>query len=281
MDIILFFQYFEIWLLFLYTFVLLINICVMGIRTKIMLGFMILASMLFLSGGILIFELTKLGKSVKGLIYDNYRSIDYSKNMLNALDDQENALLIFALGDSLDYKIKYEMAEQFFMASLDSASKNLTLPDERLYIDSIRLNYSQFQHLANQALESKQFNLGYYLKEVNPSIIITSEHVKNLITINQQGLFNSAAFLEASAQRALMPGLIVIITSLIFTFVFTYLLHHYFVSPVIRLTKGINDYVKFRKPFDVPLESKDELHSLKESIVSLIALIRTSIKKIE
>ena len=246
-----------------------------------MLGFMILASMLFLSGGILIFELTKLGKSVKGLIYDNYRSIDYSKNMLNALDDQENALLIFALGDSLDYKIKYEMAEQFFMASLDSASKNLTLPDERLYIDSIRLNYSQFQHLANQALESKQFNLGYYLKEVNPSIIITSEHVKNLITINQQGLFNSAAFLEASAQRALMPGLIVIITSLIFTFVFTYLLHHYFVSPVIRLTKGINDYVKFRKPFDVPLESKDELHSLKESIVSLIALIRTSIKKIE
>lgn len=253
----------------------------MGIRVKIMLGFIILASMLFISGSIQIFELTKLGRAVKGLIYDNYRSIDYSRNMLDALEKQENALLLFANGDSIVYKKKFIEAEHFFLASLDSATKNLTLPDEKLYIDSIRLFYSHFQNLANEALKSKEFTLGYYLREVNPSIITTSEHVKNLITVNQQGLFNSAAFLEASAQRALMPGLIVIITSLIFTFVFTYLLHHYFVSPVIRLTKGINDYVKFRKPFDVPLESKDELHSLKESIANLIAVIKTSIKKTE
>jgi len=57
--------------------------------------------------------------------------------------------------------------------------------------------------------------------------------------------------------------------------------HHYFVEPIIKLTKGINDYVKFRKPFDVVLETKDEFHSLKESILSLISLQKAGTKKLE
>ncbi|HZJ73735.1 MAG TPA: hypothetical protein VFC87_02915, partial [Perlabentimonas sp.] len=112
-----------------------------------------------------------------------------------------------------------------------------------------------------------------------PLLIDVNEHVKNLITINQQDLSKSAAFLETSAQRASLPGLIVIVTSLIFTLVFTYLVHYYFVSPILRLTKGINDYVKFRKPFAVHLETKDEFHKLKESIVNLISLTKTSDRK--
>jgi hypothetical protein len=250
----------------------------MSIRIKIMLGFIILASMLFVSGAISIFELTKLGRSVKGLIYDNYRSIDYSRNMLDALEIQENALLLFAEGDSTIALLKFYNAEKRFLANLDSASVNLTLTNELAYIDSVKHHYSVFMGHASPALSSAEFTLGFYLKEINPSINATSEHVKNLITVNQKGLFKSAAFLETSAQRASIPGLIVIITSLIFTFVFTYLVNHYFVSPILRLTKGINDYVKFRKPFEVHLETKDELYSLKESIVNLISILKSTRK---
>jgi hypothetical protein len=253
----------------------------MSIRIKIMLGFIILASMLFISGAISIFEITKLGKAVKGLIYDNYRSIDYSRNMLDALEEQENALLLFAEGDSVVAIKSFYKAEKLFYDNLDSASINLTLANELAFIDSVRLHYTKFIERTNESFRQKDFTLGLYLKEINPFVKTTSEHVKNLITINQQGLFKSAAFLETSAQRASVPGLIVIITSLIFTFVFTYLVHHYFVSPVLRLTKGINDYVKYRKAFDVQLETKDELYSLKESIVNLISILKSSNRKLE
>jgi hypothetical protein len=225
------------------------------------------------------FELTKLGRSVKGLIYDNYRSIDYSRNMLNALEKQEKSLLLFAQGDTSKAFEKFYASQKIFLANVDSASLNLTLKEELAFIDSVRICYSNFQTKSEEIFRSSGFSLDIYLKEVYPCVSKTSEQVKNLITINQRGLFNSAAFLETSAQRAIMPGLIVILTSLIFTFVFTYLVHHYFVSPIIRLTKGINEYVKFNKPFDVPLETKDELSDLKQSIINLISVCKSSNRK--
>jgi hypothetical protein len=253
----------------------------MGIRTKIMMGFVILASMLFISGAISIFELTKLGKAVKGLIFDNYKSIDYSRNMLDALELQENAILFYTKGDTDQAKAKFSKAHSLFTQNLDSASINLNQSKELVYIDSVRLAYNEFYQSANDFFLSADVSLKFYLETINPKITVTSEHVKNLITINQKSLFDSAAYLETSAQRAVMPGLIVIITSLLFTFIFTYLVHYYFVKPIIRLTKGINDFVKYRKTFDVPIENKDELLSLRESIVSLISIVKTLSRKAE
>ena len=244
-----------------------------------MLGFMILGSMLFISGAISIFELTKLGKSIKGLIFDNYRSIDYSRNMLDALEQQGNALLLFANGNRDVAATEFAVAQRAFNTNLDSAKHNFLLEEEKVFIDSISISFNHFTKRSSSILQSNSLSLETYLNEISPLAQEAGRHVKNLITINQQGLFNSAAFLETSAQRASIPGLIVIITSIIFTFIFTYLVHHYFVSPIIRLTKGINDFVRYRKPFDVPLETKDEFHSLKESIVNLIALLKSTAKK--
>jgi hypothetical protein len=253
----------------------------MGIRTKIMLGFMILASMLFISGAISIFELTKLGRAVKGLIQDNYRSIDYSRNMLNALEMQEKALLLYASSESDSAQILFAQAEVDFYSNLDSARQNFTTKEEMALVDSVALSYSNFLNATRTVKSGSNFSINDYLSTIKPLTSKTSERVKDLITINQEGLFSSAAFLETSAQRASIPGLIVIITSLIFTFVFTYLVHHYFVSPIIRLTKGINDFVKYKKPFDVHLEAKDELMSLRESIINLIAILKTTSRKAE
>ena len=251
----------------------------MGIRTKMMLGFIILASMLFISGAISVFELTKLGKSIKGLIHDNYKSIDYSRSMLDALDEQENALLFKISGDSIHSRQQFSKADKILRTNLDSASNNLNLVSEHQQVDSVRVSYEKFYACAAANFNDVNFSINSYISVTNPLLIEVNEHVKNLITINQQDLSKSAAFLETSAQRASLPGLIVIITSLIFTLIFTYLVHHYFVSPILRLTKGINDFIKFRKPFEVPLETKDEFFKLKESIVNLISLTKTSGRK--
>ncbi len=251
----------------------------MGIKIKILLGFFILASMLFISGAISIFELTMLGKSVKGLVYDNYISIDYSRQMLDALEKQDNALIMLANGNHEKAIVDFHSAKLLFEENLALASKNLTQTNEDLLIDSLSICYSSFLVVSNEYINNRSLPLSDYIALIKPIISATSSLVKNLITINQQGLFKSATFLETSAQRAIIPGLIVIITSIVFTIIFTYLVHHYFVDPIIRLTKGINDYVKYRKPFEVPLETKDELYSLKESIANLITFSKSTVKR--
>jgi CHASE3 domain sensor protein len=253
----------------------------MGIRVKILLGFFILASMLFISGAISIFELTKLSRAVKMMINDSYRSIDYSKQMLDAIEKQEKIILFFIGTKSSSYEDSYKGIAKHFELNLDSAKTNLTFKNEKEIIDSISYHYRFFKDVSDQVFRGKLYLTEDYIEHIYPHALATKEFIKQLMVLNQKELYESAAFHEASAQRALMPGLIVILTSLLFTFIFTYLINHYFVSPIIRLTKGINDYVKYNKPFGIPLETRDELWKLKESITNLIAICRTSNRKTE
>ncbi len=173
----------------------------------------------------------------------------------------------------------FSKANAFFLKNLNSAKTNLTQDGEKIYIDSVMIYYQNFHQKASMVFNRNDFTLNLYLNEIQPLLHVTTEFVKNLITINQKALYQSGALLESSAQRAVMPGLVVIITSLIFTFIFTYLVHYYFVLPIIKLTKGINDYVKYNKPFDLSLETRDEIWSLKESVVKLISYCKSQNKK--
>jgi hypothetical protein len=234
--------------------------------------------MLFISGAFSIFELTKQGKAVKMMITDSYRSIDYSKQMLDALEQQERILLFHIGINKPGTKEEFDEVARFFELNLDSAKLNLTFSEEAQIVDSISHYYFIFKDRAQRVFLSNSYRLNNFLDSIHPAELNTTEFVKKLTLINQQELYRSAAFHEASAQRATVPGLIVILTSIIFTFIFTYLVNHFFVSPLIKLTKGINDYVKYHKPFDVPLETHDEIYSLKESIKDLISYSRLSKK---
>lgn len=244
-----------------------------------MLGFVILGTMLFMSGVVSIYEISRLGGSLKGLIADNYRSIGYSKAMLSALEDQNTALLGFVGAGNDNWRDEFERADKVFSLYLDSAQKTLTLESERLYIDSVAHHYSIFVRLALGAFSSGSLDLESYLAHLHHPLHEALRHVQGLMTLNQKALYESTVYLEGTVKRANMPGLVVIFTSLLFTFLFTYLIHHYFVSPIIRLTKGINDYVRFQKPLDVPIETRDEIFTLKEAIVKLISICRFTKKE--
>lgn len=253
----------------------------MGIRFKIMVGFIILASMLFISGAISIYEITKMGKDVNELVMESYRSIEYSKNMLDALDNQKIAFLYLVNGDSETANNRFNAAHDYFSQNLNMAIGSFYLTQEQVLIDSVRVCYEKYGVKSKPFLRESSIDLAIYLEEIDPYIAETAEHVKNLVLIYQEALFKSTAYLENSTHRAIMPGLLVILISLIFTFMFTYLVNHFFAKPIVRLTKGIDDFVKYKKPFDVRIETRDELLSLKESIVSLIYSQRSTLQSKE
>ncbi|MBN1989850.1 MAG: hypothetical protein JW783_10675 [Bacteroidales bacterium] len=242
----------------------------MGIKFKILSGFVILASLLFISGALSMYELTKLGRSVNTLLKDNYKSIDYSKKMMQAVSEQEELLLLSLVKPIDSLSASFNNADSIFLNNLELASQNLTLPNEGVYVDSIRIAYGEYILVARGFLMGEGRDPHKLLLNVRSGMKHVSFRVEALLTLNQDSLFKVATFLENSPHRAIMPGLIVIISSLVFTILLNYFINHYIISPILRLTKGVNDYVRFRKPLDVSLETKDELYSLKESIVNLI-----------
>ena len=65
----------------------------MGIREKIRLGFLALGLLLFFSGLISFFELSKLSRSTQSMLGASLKNMELSKTMLDAVQDQNTALL--------------------------------------------------------------------------------------------------------------------------------------------------------------------------------------------
>jgi hypothetical protein len=53
------------------------------------------------------------------------------------------------------------------------------------------------------------------------------------------------------------------------------MISYYFVKPVIGITKGINDFIKYKRPFEVAVDTKDEVNELKEAVKNLTTLKNT------
>ncbi|HPX06136.1 MAG TPA: hypothetical protein PLC17_09390 [Tenuifilaceae bacterium] len=204
------------------------------------------------------------------LLKDNYKSIDYSKKMMQAVSLQEELLLLSLVQPVDTLTTSFNQADSVFLKNLELAAQNLTLPNEGVYVDSIRMAYGDYILEARGFIGEDKIDSQKLMLTVRGKMKQVSLRVEALLTLNQDSLFKVATFLESSPHRAIMPGLIVIISSLVFTILLNYFINHYVISPILRLTKGVNDYVRYRKPLDVSLETKDELYSLKESILNLI-----------
>ncbi len=85
--------------------------------------------------------------------------------------------------------------------------------------------------------------------------------------------------MKTGANRAMMPGLIAIGVGIVFVFLFNYFVNIFFVTPITRISQGVENYVKHAIPFRVKVDTKDELERLKNSVEKLI--IQNKSNKIE
>lgn len=108
------------------------------------------------------------------------------------------------------------------------------------------------------------------MDKVHTAFTKGKQAVRELMSINDQTMYQTASNLESRAYRAMMPGVIAIASAFIFAMLFSYLVNLFFVSPIIRLTHGIQDYLDSKKPFDVTIETNDEIADLAASVKLLI-----------
>ena len=76
-----------------------------------------------------------------------------------------------------------------------------------------------------------------------------------------------------------MPGIIASLSALGFVLIFNFFLNLYIVSPIINITKGIQDFLKTKNIPDYKIESKDEISYLASSVRELLVQIKYSEEK--
>ncbi len=244
----------------------------MGIRLKIFFGFGILAAMLLLAGFFSIHELTRIGKSVIKMLDDNYQSIQASNTMLEALEREDSGVLLLLMGKWDEGRNHLMQSDSTFSKAFTIAKNNITIEGEEAFVNRIEIDYSSYKKLWEKPIvgTSKEGNFEWYYSESHEQFMQVKSSIKTLMELNQKTMYNTSKILKDRSKRSVMPGIVAIVTAVLFTLLFNFFIHHYFADPIVQITRGVEDFNEFGKEFKVEIETDDELKRLSEAINNLL-----------
>ena len=106
----------------------------------------------------------------------------------------------------------------------------------------------------------------------NTLLVAQSEALDKSFLDTQSSLAPRAEQMKKNAYRAVTPVLISLVVMIAIVLMLYYFMSVYCVNPIIRMNKGLGDYLSFRVPFAVKADCKDEVLELKEKIETLITV---------
>jgi HAMP domain-containing protein len=247
----------------------------MGLRWKIFSGFLILSLMLVLAGVWSIVQIRGVGLSVRGILDDNYRSIQAAKAMLEALEREDSAVLLLLLGEEGEGRAILASADSVFTASLSFAEGNVTMPGEGDAIGSLRESYDAYRTLWSQRIvgTDREGNLEWYSGPMQDAFGRAKGAVNALMSMNDGGMYETASRLQAHAKRAAMPGVVAIVAAVVFSLLFSSFVHAYMVDPLLRIAIGAEEFAKGGKSFDVDVRTGDEIERLATAVRDLCSRV--------
>lgn len=244
----------------------------MKIRLKILSGFLVIVAMLTIAAVFGIYEFRKLSHSVDSLLSDNYTSIVACSNMLEGLEREDSGVLLFLMGQKDMGLAAIAEGDSIFTRSLQIVQNNITESNEEASINEIILQYSRYRQLLEilKTNDTVTSQMEWFTLAVNPVFKEVKTSIKSLMMLNQTSMFNESFQLQEKAQRAVMPGFVAVVAALLFAIVFNFFINYYFVSPIVRLIRAVNNYRPMGKEIDANIETNDELKMLEVAIRELV-----------
>lgn len=240
----------------------------MGLRLKILSGFIILAIMLFVAGIWSIHELNTMGSSVQKLLDKDFKSMNAAMMMIEALEREDSGTLLLFLGRWEEGRAIVASGDSLFERMYLQAQRQDELPGEKEHLESIRTRYEVYKSLWKRPIvgTDREGDLTWYFREMHKAFLDVKASVDDLLIYNDQVMYRTATNLRNRSNRAIMPGIIAVGAALAFTLIFNFFVNYYVVSPLVRLRDAVNRFIEQKIPYDVEIETSDEISDLAQSI---------------
>lgn len=227
------------------------------IRRKIRSGFIILGCLLLFSGMVSRFELSRLNRTTDTLITVSVRDLELSQAMFDAIELQRDAMQDGVSNvDSL-----FQIGQAGFDHAFREAEQQKIYPARLALIAEAKRRYDGV--LQDTLLRN---GLEYRLAWHELALAI-----KDFMIDNQNTVDSNTAQVQANAYRALMPGVITLLVAIGIIVIFYFMIDLYYIGPVIRVSRALDNYLNLKVPYAVKLDGRDEVKTLSEQIETLIS----------
>lgn len=255
---------------------------IVRLKTKLLAGFMLLASLLIVAGSISVLEFIKLGSSFSRLLENNYKSIEASKQMLEALEREDSGILLLLLGEWGKGRSILEDADVAFQTSFEIAKNNITEDNEQQLITAIDEQYNSYKSKWIKPIVDtrKQGDISWYHNSLHKEFLTLKTLINQLMSINQNSLYNETSTLQVNSQRAIMPGLIAILGAVIFLAMLNFYIRKQFVDPLKKLKSAVKKHHAGDSAIYAEINTKDEFKELEVEINQMLQRIQKAADKI-
>ncbi|MCL4549562.1 MAG: ATP-binding protein [Bacteroidetes bacterium] len=241
------------------------------LRSKILLGFMVILMIMFFASLWSIYNFYRLNESIKLTMQDNYTSIIAADNMGKSLDEQLQGIVImynqsFETGYNLFEKSKLD----FYFWS-NSAGTATSTENEKKIIDTLNAEYQEFIKDVND-------NIDYSIYIANKRQILRTDFVRfvnevqNLKRINNAILDINHKMLDQAVTRvkditktATLLILVILFVAIAISLAFGSQFSDYIVKPITTLRQSVTHIAEghFEERIEID-ENADEISALAE-----------------
>ncbi|MEG1606992.1 MAG: hypothetical protein RR931_04730 [Mucinivorans sp.] len=238
----------------------------MGIKRKIVLGFISIGSLLFLSGLISSAELLRLNRSTYQILQHSTLSIELSKRMLDAVQEQNTSLLMCVTDTTKLYDSLLQTAGHEFDRALSEAQAQIKNSPDLHKITEANIYYNNVVSQRGDSVTLEWFSQIYKTPYYN-----LTHSIKEFMVSTQRNIVAYTQQLENNAYRASMVGIIALAGGVLLMMLFYFVLNRFFVTPILAINRAVHNNLNQNIPFDVKVDTKDEISELNDNIGQIIA----------
>ena len=238
------------------------------IRTKVLFGILFLFLEFVLIGALSIYYISSIKYSSEMMIKNNYWSVHYSENMIQAIDETNTAVNSLFLNKQYhNDKANLTVSFNKFEENSNLEEKNITEFGEKELVQSIRQNYLKYKTLVmEQKIDNITDKVNYYSVNVLPLANELRAKIFTVSTLNMQSIVQKNESVNEMIRRIYKNMSIVMAICFLITFSFMINFPNYIAGPIKKITESIKDITNSNFKSRITITSKDEFKELGEAI---------------
>lgn len=237
------------------------------LKSKFATVYIILVIIIGIIGTLSTFNNYILGKQIDGLMVRNYKSIKAINNMLEAMEEQNGAVLTYINVNHEEGIRTFHLNEVKFNEQYNIEAANITEPGEEELVRELSVTYEQYITLFSELQEidtHKDVNstISYYKTNMLPKFNHIKEVLTNASLLNEKDMFNSKDKVTTFSKQSMHIILILSTISVVIGFLASMLSLHKILQPLYSLTETMKAVKEGDLNQEAPLISEDEVGDL-------------------
>ena len=221
-----------------------------SLKKKFKFIYVFLVLIILFVGGISTLNTYRLKNSINGLISNNYKSISSINEMINSINNQDRAILVYLQGNKEEALNIFHTNDDEFYKWFYIEKSNITEEGEAELVDEINFQYIEFSKLFSSLQDTSNGQnhdelVRIYQEKISPQVKVVIEDLRTLSKLNEDMMFNKKEVLKSETENAIYLIFSVSLLGALIGGIIAIILSNRFFKPINLLIDSISDPIVF------------------------------------